>query len=308
MKIMKRIISTAVAATLVLTPQAMAMDYQNLNKQLNIMSDILKSSVNENSGKGSRSKVSKIEGHYLAGQGVLFTVNLNHSSFYGMPLALPVVPVAPVAPRPPKAPKGMDGEALFGEEFEVVIEEAMEEAVIALEAAQESIRYDVEQQRQLREQERDLAYQLRDIAREERDLSYQRSHLDKDEQKSIEQDLKQLEARKKEINKAKQKLAAESKKYQQKVAQLKQQRIEEQKAFMQYIEQQVSNVLCNYGGGLREVPAQQFVSVIIKGGGDKTNQGYKDKVLVFNKADVKNCVLEKFDAPALLSKANGYQF
>ncbi|WNC67469.1 hypothetical protein RI845_13195 [Thalassotalea nanhaiensis] len=310
MKNINKAVLPLALASVMFGSNANAMDFDKLHQQLDIMSDIIKTSIKkQNDNKGAQ--LTRIESHYLAGQGVVFNLNVSRVRHYGYSVAPPVMPVMPVAPRAPlapRSPKGHEGEELFGENFEIVIEEAMEEAAIAMEIANESMRYEVEEQRELREQERELSYELRDLAREERDLNYEKLHLDDDEKAEYQQEVAQLEKRKAAIEQAKLKVKKRADEYRAKVKKLQAEKAKQQQMFYAQLETSITDVLCSYGGGLKELPDSEYVSMIIKGAGTTEHGRTKDKVLVFNKLDVKNCVLERIDAAGLLSKANGYQF
>lgn len=285
-----------------------AADYDDLHQQMNIMADIIKTSANKQS-QANTPKVSAIESYYLAGQGSVFTLQVARSYGHSMNRVLAISPVrAPQAPQAPRAVKDLDQEGLFGQNFEVVIEEALEDAAIAMEYASEQLQQNSEEQRQLREQEREISYQLRDLEREKRDLNYQKMHLDDQQKTENEQELAVLEQRKAELDSAKQKLLASQKQYQAKAEQAKAEREQLQQAYYANLATNVSNVLCNYGGGLKALPNDEKVSVIIKGAGSKTRSASKDKVIVFKKSDIKSCVVEKISAKQLFAKANSYDF
>ncbi|OUS25399.1 hypothetical protein A9Q98_12590 [Thalassotalea sp. 42_200_T64] len=284
-----------------------AMDYNQLHQQIDIMTDIIKSSIKKQSDRKGP-QLTRMESNYLASQGVVFTLNVSRSSHYGFQFTTPVIPAIPAAPRALRAPEGVDSADLFGENYEIVIEEAMEEAAIAIELANEHMRSNSEEQRQLREQERELAYELRDIAREERDLKYQEYSLEKKDQAEHKQDMAKLEQKKAKIEKVKAKISKRAEQYKKQVKQAQAEKAKQQQQFYQQLETTVTQVFCNYGGGLKALPDDEYVSMIIKGAGSKVGNRIKDKVLVFSKQDVKNCVLEKIDAKTLLTKANGYQF
>lgn len=290
-------------ATAMTSQQTNAMDYDQLHQQLDIMSGIIKSSIQKQSdNKGPR--LTKIDTHYLSGQGVIFELGITRVSFYH----LPVAPVMPVSPRVPEAPEGFENEELFGENFEIIIEEAMEEAAVAIEIANEYTRSNNEEQRVFREQEREIAYEKRDLAREERDLNFQSMHIDKEDKAQHQAELDELKKRKDKIKRMQVDLEKRTKVFKEQSAKVKAEKEKQKELFNNQLEISVSQTLCNYGGGLKALPDAEHVSMIIKGAGNKSGARNKDKVLVFKKSDIKNCVLEKIDAKALLSKANGYQF
>ncbi|TLU65197.1 hypothetical protein FE810_09780 [Thalassotalea litorea] len=277
-------------------------EYQSLSKQIDIMEDIFTSAI-KNSGDSKSIGLMGIESMYLANQGVVFTVKSQRNyKFSGFTVPMPVVPVAPLAPA------GFEDSELFGEDLQDVIDEAMEEAAVAMEMAQDHMRADVERQRQLRELERELAYELRDIERENRDLAYKKRTIDKDELKEIEQETAKLEQRKKRVLEQKQDLSkrANALKAEQEKEVAKQR--QQQQAYFNSLEANLSEVLCTYGGGLKSLPGDEHVSLIIKDAAvTKASRGNRDRVLVFSKSDIKKCLTESIDAKTLLETATRYQ-
>ncbi|QDP00798.1 hypothetical protein [Thalassotalea sp. PS06] len=282
--------------------QANENQYQVLTKQIGIMEDIFTSAIKNSNGNDSMG-LAGIESLYLAEQGVVFTVNAHRKyQFSGFSVPMPVAPVAPMAPR------GFEDSELFGEDLQDVIDEAMEEAAVAMELAQDHMREDIERQRQLREQERELAYELRDLEREQRDLAYQRRSEDKDELKQLEKQAAKLEQRKKELLKSKEELAQRSNKLKAQQDKARAEQRKQQRAYFAALESSLSETLCTYGGGLRALPADEHVSLIIKNAAMSTNgRGYQDRVLVFTKADIMKCLTQSIDPKALLSGAARYQ-
>ena len=70
----------------------------------------------------------------------------------------------------------------------------------------------------------------------------------------------------------------------------------------------VADTICMYGNGLKAIPKDEHVSVIIKLAGDKAGRHYQDKVFVFTKKDINSCANDKITSKKLLVKANKYQF
>ena len=306
MNFSKTIIAPLAIMTLTTSLPTMAVDYDKLHQQLAIMSDILTTSIkSQNTTKGPR--ISRIESQYLAGQGVVFNLSSSRVSHYSI-LESVHMPDVPRAPRAPRAVEGVEHTELFGEDFELVIEEAMEEAAIAIEIVNEQARDNIEQQQEMREQERELAYELRDIAREERDLNYQKLHSEKDEHAELEAEAKELNQRKAKLEKMRvdvKRRAAEHRKLREKAAKEKKQ---QQQTFFANVETSIASALCSYGAGLKELPDEERISMVLKSAGEMSGNRIKDKVLIFNKSDIKDCVIEKIDSKGLLAKANGYQF
>lgn len=285
---------------------AAKVDFSALHQQMTIMSDILKTSANK-SATHEVPKIVSIESYYLAGQGAVFNLQSARSGMRFMSkVPMPVMPVR--APRAPRTPEGIETTELFGENFEIIIEEALHEAQISMEIAHQQMNGSAENQRQLREQERELAYELRDIEREKRDLNFEKRHIEEGEQVEYNQQLAELEQRRAALDKAMTTLAKSNAEQHKKIEQAKAEHAKQQQSFYRNLEVSISDVLCSYGGGLKAIPSNEHVSVVIKRAGDKQGRRTKDKVLVFSKADIKSCIVEKINAKQLLSKANGYQF
>ncbi|MEW6996728.1 hypothetical protein AADZ86_03345 [Colwelliaceae bacterium BS250] len=286
------------------TTIAANVDFSTLQQQMTIMSDILKTAANKSTNKHAP-KIVSIDSYYLAGQGVVFNLESSRSARHFMG-DMPVMPVRAI--RAPRAPKGVETTELFGEDFEIIIEEALNEAQIAMEIAHDNMNEGLEDQRHLREQERDLAYELRDVEREQRDLNFEKRHIEESEQVEYDQQLANLEKRRDALDKAMASLAKSNAEHQKKIEQAKAEQAKQKQTFYRNLEVSISDVLCSYGGGLKAIPSDEYVSLVIKNAGDKQGRRTKDKVLVFSKADIKSCIVEKINAKQLLTKANGYQF
>ncbi|TRX57296.1 hypothetical protein [Thalassomonas sp. M1454] len=286
-------------------------NYDDLHQQMAIMGDIIKNSVSNKTDANTPS-LGAIESYYLQGQGAVFNLKVSKGNTFLIKYFSDVSPVmAPRAPRAPRAvlpPAGVEESELFGENYEIIIESAMEEAQHSMEIAHEQMRMSSEQQRQLREQEREITYQLRDIERERRDLNYQKLHLDENEAAENSKELAELDKRQAALDKAMAKLDKANKEYQAKINESQQQALKAKQKFYQQLQVSVVDVMCSYGAGLKAVPDNEFINIVIKGAGDTVNKRVKDKVISFKKADIKSCVIEKISPKQLLSKANQYQF
>ena len=287
--------SVAIAAMIPFLSQAQ--QFEDIHKQLDIMSDIVKTSVAKKVTPHGP-WLSNVEHTYLAGQGAVFTMTSRGS----MRSISPNMPVMPRTPVVPVAPKGMEG--LFDEEFQAELEAAMAEAEVAMELAYE----EADMQRELREQERELAYKQRDLARAERDLSYEKRHAEKEELAEYDKKIEKLKLKQKEVKKESEKLRAKNAQVAKKMQQTKAELEAKQKQYFADMETDTTKVLCDYGVSLKAIPDDEYVTFIFVGGGEKVNNRATDKVLVFHKADVKSCALEKIDSAQLLTKANGYYF
>lgn len=280
-------------------------DYDGLHQQMTIMANILKTSASNKSGSNSP-RINSIDSYYLQGQGAVFNLKVSRGNTFFISHMAGVTPVMP--PLPPRAPKGIKETELFGDNYEIIIETALEDADHAMELAHEQMRISSQEQRLLREQEREISFQLRDVEREKRDLNYQKLHLDDSEVADNSKELAELDKRKQVLDKSMAKLAQSNKEYRDKIKKSQQQSLQAQQLFYQQLQVSVVDVMCSYGGGLKAVPDKEFINIVIKGAGDKVDNRVKDKILSFKKADIKSCVIEKISPKQLLSKANQYQF
>ncbi len=269
--------------------------YDELSKQLAIMNNIFKSSLQAQDNKKLRG--TKVDSLYLAGQGVVFTVNASNSlmwSSHGFNFVMPEI-VAPVAPV---SPGGGDID------FEYFTDD--ENIVIKMESAHEDHQ---DLYRELHEQQRDLAYDLRDLARESKDLAYQLRNVDKDEQAKLKNEQKALEKQKAALEKVKLSLVKKSKlmqAQQQKQLANRQKQRSEQNALLTTT---LIGTLCSYGNSLKALPKNEHINLIIKSAGDKAGRsGYKDQIYVFNKKDIAACANDSITTAKLSSLAMDYQF
>jgi hypothetical protein len=283
--------------------------YQAMHKQLNIMSNIIESSVQPSNNRDG-SRITNINSTYLKGQGIVFTINSNSRGNqwgnYNFNFVMPDLP--PIAPMPPKAPVVSTGNEEFDQQVNVTVERSMREAERAYEIAVESFEHNREGFRDLRDEQRDLAYEMRDVERELRDIEYQLKRADAE-------DKKELKAEMNALTKQQAKLSANQKQFQEKSAALQKkkqaQQAEKEKAratYYQGLQASLAETLCLYGNGLKALPKNEHVSVILKSAGEKEGRRYKDNILVFSKSDISACSMDKINVAKLLEKGQSYQF
>jgi len=287
-------------------------EYAAMHKQLDIMSNIIKSSVSSQKGRKG-SKITSIESTYLKGQGIVFTINSssgnnrwgNFNFNFAMP-DFPVVPVAPVAPVAPGRSSNEDTE--FQAQINETVARSMEEATQAYEHAIESFEHNREGYRELREEQRDLSYELRDVAREKRDIEYKLRRADDEDKKELQSELETLKRQT-------EKLAVSQKAFKERSDVLRKeqqtQKAEQEKArstYYQGLKASLTETLCLYGNGLKSLPKNEHVSVILKSAGEKVDRRYKDSILVFSKKDISDCSADKITVPKLIAKSQNYQF
>jgi hypothetical protein len=312
MKKLSTLIPCALFALTATNVTAADNQYAGMHKQLDIMSNIIKSSVSTQEGrKGSR--ITGIESTYLKGQGIVFTINSssgnNRWGNFNFNFAMPDFPVAPLAPIAPVASSRSSNEDIELEnQINESVARSMEQASEAYEHAMESFEHNREGYRELREEQRDLSYELRDVAREKRDIEYKLRRADDKDKKELKSELAAL-------NKQEAKLAVNEKEFKVKSEKLQKkqqaQKIEQEKArgvYYQGLKTSLTETLCLYGNGLKALPKNEHVSVILKSAGEKVGHRYKDSILVFSKNDIRDCSADKITVSKLTQKSQNYQF
>ncbi|MBA6414711.1 hypothetical protein H4J50_01660 [Colwellia sp. 6M3] len=286
--------------------------YSGLHKQLSIMSDIIKSSVTDKSAN-QLSKINSIESTYLRGQGVVFTISsaANNSQWgnYSFNFSMPEMPTLPEMPAAPIAPEVNQN---FHEKFDIDINQtvshAMESAAVGYERIVEIFEHNRDKTRELREEQRELAYNLRDVEREKRDLNYQLARASDERKAEIIKDLKSLEKQESKLNEDKVKITDKANDLAKKQKAEQSKRIEHRAQYYQQLTVKLTETLCLYGNGLKELPKQEHVSVILKSAGEQSSGRYKDSILVFTKEDIASCSADKISAAKLMDKSQAYQF
>lgn len=315
MIVMKKLTPIVSGVLMAFAGTASTNEFDTMHKQLNIMSKIITSSVAVQNGRKS-SKINGVESTYLKGQGVVFTINSSSRSNswgnYNFNFVMPDLP--PVAPLPPTTEVAnsviveMSNDEGFQENMHQKVSNAMEMAAESYERAMDSLNNDREISRELRDEQRDLAYQVRDLEREKRDLEYQMRRADKTSKEELAMQMKKLEAMKKEIKKERVKLSQKSNELRKNQQEKKMAQEQERVSYYQELTASLVDTFCLYGNGLRSVPKNENVSLIIKSAGEKEARRYKDKIYVFSKQDISNCAADKINVAQLLEKGNGYQF
>jgi hypothetical protein len=283
--------------------------YHNMHKQLSIMSDIIKSSVSDKS-TDQRSKINSIQSTYLRGQGIVFTIssaaNNRQWGNYNFNFTMPEMPTMPVAPISPSVNDS------FEENYDININEtvtnALESAAVGYERAMEIFEHGRERTRELREEQRNLAYSLKDIEREKRDINYQLSRANDERKNELKGELAKLTEQEEKVQASKQKLAQQSSKIAEEQKAKQSERAKGRVDYYQQLTTRLTETLCLYGNGLKALPKNEHVSVILKSAGEKDGRRYKDSILVFSKKDISNCSADKIDATSLLKKGQAYQF
>jgi hypothetical protein len=86
------------------------------------------------------------------------------------------------------------------------------------------------------------------------------------------------------------------------------QRLKNRKAYYDGLTTSLVETLCLYSNGLKALPKNESISIILKSGGEKADRRYKDQIFVFSKRDIRDCSNEKINTMTLLKKAKAYEF
>ena len=283
--------------------------YSGMYKQLSIMSDIIKSSVSDKSAR-QPSQINSIQSTYLRGQGVVFTISSaannrqwGHHNFNFVMPEMPEMPVAPIAPE-----VNQDFREKYDIDVNETVSKALESAADGYERVVEVFEHNRDKTRAFRDQQRDIAYRLRDVEREKRDLNYQLSRATDDRKAELKSEIYKLTEQEKTYRGQLQKLTELNNKVaaEQKVEQEK--RNQERSNYYQQLAVKLTETLCLYGNGLKALPKNEHVSVILQAAGEKSAGRYKDSILVFSKEDITSCSADKITAVSLMNKGKAYQF
>ena len=287
-----------------------------LSKELEIMSNILQTSLKQNSTKqGIRFRDVGVT--YLADQGVMFEISTsNRGEGFGLNFDLGemfdgaqrIISGARVPPNPVVFNGGRVELNLNEQDLEVYVEDAMDQVREVMYESRGKLR-------ELAEQQREIAWEEREYERRKRDLEFEKRSAQTDRRKDIDQQLKelagelqQLALKRVEVERYSQTLEAEQKQQAEKQQQAKKQQYVQ---FLSGFEDSIGNVLCRYGAGIKTLPIDENISFVLSNFGsvDSDNRGSKqDRIYVFKYQDVQACVRDKISQEKLLAGVNSYMF
>lgn len=314
---MKRLITALVLCT-VTSGMAAAQSqnkYEDLANELEIMSGVLNTSLRQNVTSDSW-RVNQIDTSYLAGQGAVFTLSLRGYSnnwvheietlVEGFVGAVPSAPPAPPVPH-------ISGSL---EEIDEIVMEATREWESYAEATSRHFSHALadnkDRMRDLRTMQRELAWEAREAERELRDITFELRHADEERKKELleqkeasQQKLSQVQTKAKNMH---EELKAVEKAQEKELAKRKEKQEQQYKAFLAGFEVGISETLCRFGAGLRGLPQDEHISMVLKDFEVESNRARKDRIYVFSRTDVVRCVQEKIDANKLLANAEVYKF
>ena len=307
---MNKTLIAMVAASMCATSAVAKTNIKEVTAELDIMKSIMQTSLRQsNDRQGIRFR--SINARYLAKQGIVFEIATSGSSWQfsidvGDILSQVVIPDAP---QPPVHIVGSDQE--FVVEFDD--HEWQELAQEAMEDAREALRDSRDKLRDLREREREYAWEQREYERRSRDLEFEKRSADKERREEIESrskelktELDELKAKQEEVAKYAKEIEEEQK---QQAAKRNEARDKQYKQFLAKFEDNIGNVMCRYGAGLKALPQDEHVTFILPNfGKDIHGKGDKDRIYVFNNKDIQSCVKDSINVSQLLQKAETYSF
>jgi hypothetical protein len=276
-----------------------------MHKQLKIMSNIIKSAVVDENIK-QYSRITGIDSTYLTGQGVLFTINSSVKNNRWGNVDFNVV--MPTLPDLPPLPVIAQVDNNFNDlEIHETVNQAIESASQGYERAIEVMRTSRDEHRYLQDKQRGLSYDLRDLERENKDLRYQLHHASENDKKELKDELKEIERRKKAIEIERKALMQKTLKLNEKQQKKQGQRLKDRKAYYDGLTTSLVETLCLYSNGLKALPKNESISIIVKSGGGKAERRYKDQIFVFSKKDIRDCSNDTISTTKLLKKAQVYE-
>ena len=299
MKTLFAVIFTAVVGTSFAAFAADA-DYSRLKKDVNVMTQILKSAFS--SEQGCRRCRIRVDGTYLAEQGFLFTVH-EVDGLYAVEMG-----------------DGNSYSYFFSDEGMATLE-AVPDMVTRIVTNVTAAIPDVEVHdvadvhhiienvdRATRQAVREIRRDRREIQMEMREQEIELIHLDADERAEREQELARLEAKLAEVEsreaEVQAELAQKREALRQEMEEKRQLREREIAAQREKIEGRVLQAFCDYGSTLRSLPSREKVTVVFENE-HRHGEGDEDTVYVFDRDDVVDCDRNK---DRLVAEALKYQF
>lgn len=314
MKFKILLLSAAISSSIIAAAAAPGPDYSKIRKDLNVMSQVVKSAFNNNdSCKGCSVKV---DTNYLAKQGAVFTINtylsqrshsyssahsdggentfvIGDSTFDRLaPLTeLEVLEELGDLENIMAIPEIQEIQDMVGNIL-VGVGESLEEAGTRIELFDREwdqhtphIRID----RSSRLASRELSREVRDIAYEIRDLEIELLHAnDSDEQKNIEKRMNTLEDKLAKVeakrDKFEDKQRAKKSEFDKRKELQRLKRKQENNKILVDVQDIVLQSFCDYGSTLKHIPLDEKISVVFH-----YVRKHKDTIFVLDKDDVSNC-------------------
>lgn len=321
---MKKSMLTIAVATLLATGTAssvaLAADRDQLRNELEIMTSILNTSLEQQHGGNKHmQRIGNMKYSYLEGQGVVYKApgfrNLVRQFIsYEGDIELP--PMPPVPDMPEVA--GIDVQAAAEEGMRAAHEVIMnlQKSGMFMDRhdggyANEEFRAQAEELRDLTRELRDVSWELRELDRDIRDMNFELRNAPADEQDELQQELAALENNRQSLQQQQESIQSQvdsiSAERAEQVAKQQQERAQQQQQLLTSFETTLANVLCNYGNTLRSLPSDEHITVVLEGIGEPNQRNQKDRIYVFEKKAVTACA-NNGDSSELISQSLSYYF
>lgn len=306
---MKTLATATVIGSLV-SFAALSQDLNELDRQLTIMSGVIDTALKQDT-RDAGIRYRGIDTTYLASQGAVFRIKAGHrNNFFDMRFGS-FIPDAPDAPRVEvitETISELDESALEFvtlTDWEQKADEMVKNVQVFLHEAEDKLR-------DYRSERRETEWEIRELERRNRDLEFEMKSADKARQEEVKAELKEIQKEREALQKKEQALQAEA----QKLAEAKKAELEKRaakkaearKAFLASFEASISDTLCSFGAGLRELPDAEHVTFVLSDFDKDDNGKSVDRVYIFNKKAIKRCVTDGLKPEQLLADAKVYSF
>lgn len=281
--------------------------YSDLSNELEVLSNVVKTTFRQNQSERGWN-IGQLQSSYLAGQGAVMNVSVGGHSRVWIEDIENIVTSMTLPPKAPKAPIVIDGN-----NFEFSIDSDWEAAAVdASRRIVEVFSSTTDQLRELRSEQRELSWQKRELEREIRNMEFAVRQASEEEKETLSEEVVRLRESVQALSEQERELNSQV----ETVAQEQQARVEQQaslqqeayESFLATFEASLGDALCRFGAGLRALPNDEHVNVVLKGVESSVDGRDKDRIYVFSKMDIKACVQESIDESELLTKAQVYVF
>lgn len=258
-----------------------ATDTEALTREMKIMAEILRTATQTKDS--STLQLGPVSGHYLAGQGVLFSTSVRshfvRSGRYG-DIDLSDIPQ--------------------------VVNDIMTDVRVSIPYVDTDT---IEELRDLREEQRDLRDEQRDLRRRLRDQQRKLDAAGDDGGDGIKRAIEKLEAQlatsEKQSDDLEEQIDTKLAHFrEEREDRYKQRRLDLKQAFAA-LETQLLQTLCDYGATLKSLPSDEHVNLLIANLRGDDNDDF-DRVYVFEKKDMMACQQQSIDAAKLRERGTIY--
>lgn len=272
-----------------------ATDYARIKKDVSVMSQIVKGAFEAD--KGCKRCSVKVEGKYLAGQGILFLVDSNSSSYSW-------------AYSDHSDSSDHNFSYVFDtDEFEgfadfEYVGDILNEVLPAIPAITTQVVRIVDDS--TRNVLREIRREHRDLRQEIRENEIELIHLEDNEVQELEASIKEMEKAVAKLEKKRleieEKAAATHEEFIKEREEQRMRRQAQNKQQQMQIQNTVLQAFCDYGSTLRSLPDKERITIIFENANRETKQ---DSVLVFDQPEITDCNRDK---ATLRSQALSYLF